>query len=121
MIDILADGRYSLACVQTALAGQPRPERRTPCFFNPQHGPSVRDVTWTPGGHGTRIVPACAQDAARVERGERLAVRQIKVGGLAAAYWESGAAAFAPYQERYFQEAMVEAGLVNPRINSPGS
>ena len=84
--DTLNDGRYALACVQAQLAGEPRPEMRVPCFFNPQHGPSVQDVMFTPPGGGTRRVAACAQDAARIEAGERPAVRTIEVGGQAVPY-----------------------------------
>ena len=56
--DTLSTGRYALACVQARVAGRGLPELRTPCFFNPQHGPSTTDVMWTTGRHGTRRVPA---------------------------------------------------------------
>jgi hypothetical protein len=104
--DTLAAGRFALACVQARAAGQPLPTRRTPCFFNPQHGPAAVDVSWTPGGRGTRIVPACAQDAARIEHGERPEVRQVKVGGALVPYWEAGAA-YLPYGENYFTEGVI--------------
>jgi len=108
IVDTLSTGRYLLACVRASLEGRPRPELRTPCFFNPQHGPSTRDVRWTvPGGHGTRTVPACAQDAARVEAGEHPDVRKVRVGQTVAAYWESGDA-FLPYGKHYFIGAMLE-------------
>jgi hypothetical protein len=56
--DTLSTGRYALACVQARVGNQPLPELRVPCFFNPQHGPSVADVLWTPpAGRGTRMVP----------------------------------------------------------------
>jgi hypothetical protein len=84
--DTLNDGRYALACVVAQLAGEPRPELRAPCFFNPQHGPSTKDVMFTPPGGGTRRVAACAQDAARIEAGERPAVRTIEVGGQTVPY-----------------------------------
>jgi hypothetical protein len=105
--DILSQGRYALACVQARVAGEPVPERRTPCFFNPQHGPSARDVVWTRSGRGTRTVPACAQDAARVERGERPDLRLIKVAGAQVPYWEAGEA-FLPYSKGYFATAMLD-------------
>ncbi|NUS53222.1 MAG: hypothetical protein HOQ22_19550, partial [Nocardioidaceae bacterium] len=79
--DTLTAGRFALACVQARVAGRPLPERRTPCFFNPQHGPAAEDVAFTPRGHGTRIVPACAQDAARVRNGERPDLRRVRVSG----------------------------------------
>ncbi|WP_460369551.1 LPXTG cell wall anchor domain-containing protein, partial [Actinocorallia lasiicapitis] len=48
--EALEDGRYEMTAVRARLAGDPVPERRAPCFFNPQHGPSVRDVLWAPPG-----------------------------------------------------------------------
>ena len=35
----LADGRFAHACVLAGRDGTPRPTRREPCFFNPDHGP----------------------------------------------------------------------------------
>lgn len=84
--DTLNDGRYALACAHARLAGEPRPQMRVPCFFNPQHGPSAKDVLFTPRGGGTRRVAACAQDAARIEAGERPAVRTIEIGGQEVPY-----------------------------------
>jgi len=108
VVDTLSTGRYLLACVRAALEGQPRPELRTPCFFNPQHGPSVRDVRWTmPGGHGTRTVPACAQDAARVLAGEHPDVRTVRVGQSDTPYWQAGEA-FLPYGKDYFTVGLLE-------------
>ena len=78
--DTLSSGRHALACVQARVAGAPVPELRVPCFFNPQHGPSVANVTWTQPGRGTRSVPACAQDLARVANHEPPDVRKVTVG-----------------------------------------
>jgi len=65
-------------------------------------------VRWTqPGGHGTRTLPACAQDAARVEAGENPKVREIKIGKLTGSYWDAGAA-YLPYSEHYFQSGVIE-------------
>jgi hypothetical protein len=99
--DTLTSGRYALACVRARLAGEPVPELRVPCFFNPQHGPSVRDVQFTPRGRGTRLVPACAQDAARVESGQAPQVRTVRIGSRTVPYWEAGDA-YLPYGEGYF-------------------
>jgi hypothetical protein len=104
--DTLANGRYSMVCVRARLAGDPVPERRVPCFFNPQHGPSVQDVMWTPAGRGTRKVPACVQDAARVAAGQRPDVRYVDVGARRVPYWEAGQA-FAPYGKGYFVGSWV--------------
>jgi hypothetical protein len=111
--DTLTAGRFALACVQARVAGEPLPERRTPCFFNPQHGPAVTDVSFTPPAHGTRIVPACAQDAARVERGERPDLRRVRLNGQLQPYWEAGAA-YLPYGRNYFTEAAL---LASPQSN----
>ena len=94
--DTLSSGRYALACVRARVAGQPLPELRVPCFFNPQHGPSVIDVQFTPPGRGTRKVPACAMDAARLKGGERPEIREVEFGGRRVPYFEAGAA-YAPY------------------------
>ncbi len=108
VVDTLSTGRYLLACIRASLAGEPRPELRTPCFFNPQHGPSTRDVRYTiPGGHGTRTVPACAQDAARVEAGEKPDIRKVRVGQTVTAYWQAGDAIL-PYGKGWFTEGMVQ-------------
>lgn len=98
--DTLATGRHALACVRARVAGLPVPEVRPPCFFNPQHGPSVREVLWTQTGRGTRMVPACSQDAARVASKERPDVRYVMIGSRKVPYWEAGAA-FAPYVSGY--------------------
>ncbi|MGC2999551.1 hypothetical protein ACPF8X_14585, partial [Streptomyces sp. G35A] len=44
------DGRFALVSLAARRAGRPLPERRPPCFFDPRHGPSVADATWTPAG-----------------------------------------------------------------------
>jgi hypothetical protein len=99
--DTLASGRYALACVQARIAGRELPEMRVPCFFNPQHGPSVTDVVWTSPRTGTRTVPACAQDAARVAAREKPDVRMVRLGNRTVPYWEAGAA-YLPYGRGYF-------------------
>jgi hypothetical protein len=117
--DTLAAGRFSLACVRARVAGVPLPSRRTPCFFNPQHGPAAVDVSWTGVGHGTRIVPSCAQDAARIERGERPELRRVKVGGVMVPYWEAGSA-YLPYGENYFTEGVISSIGMPPPDNGVG-
>jgi hypothetical protein len=107
VVDTLSTGRYALACVHARIDGRPLPEQRVPCFFNPQHGPSFADVVWTSAVHGTRTVPACTQDAARVARGETPPIRKIRVGSTLAPYWEAGAA-YLPYDENYFRIAVLE-------------
>ncbi len=118
--DALATGRYAVACVRARAEGLPVPQLRTPCFFNPQHGPSVRDVEWTTSRHGTRLVPACAQDAARVAARERPEVRTVTIEGRSVPYWEAGAA-FLPYSSGYFPAGVVIAGAAVGWAFDPGA
>jgi hypothetical protein len=99
--DTLSHGRHAIACVEARVAGESPPPWRPPCFFDPRHGTSVTDVLWTPPGRGTRTVPACSQDAARVAHHERPEVRTVVQGGRRVPYWEVGGAA-APYTFGYF-------------------
>jgi hypothetical protein len=101
VIDTLATGRYSLACVRARVADRPVPELRVPCFFNPQHGPSVRDVMYTVPRRGTQRLPACSMCATRVKHKEKPEVRTVTVGSRRVAYWEAGAA-YLPYSHGYF-------------------
>lgn len=101
LIDTLATGRYALACVRARMVGEPIPELRVPCFFNPQHGPSAREVMWTSTRSGTRRVPACRLCAARVAAHEKPEVRTVRIGSRTVPYWEAGAA-FQPYSRGYF-------------------
>ncbi len=109
--DTLASGRYAIACVRARLDGLEVPELRVPCFFNPQHGPSVTDVSWTRPGRGTRRVPACAQDAARVAAHEQPELRMVKVASRPVPYWEAGAA-LAPYFNGYFVTGHAVSGAI---------
>jgi hypothetical protein len=97
----LEDGRYYMTAVRARLNGDPVPERRAPCFFNPQHGPSVQDVPWAPPGGAPREVPACAADAQRVLSGEDPDARLVTVGGDRRPYWDAGPA-YAPYAGGYY-------------------
>jgi hypothetical protein len=97
----LEDGRYALACVKARVNHEPVPERRAPCFFNPQHGPSARDVRWAPPGGAVRDVPACAADAEAVERGFDPQMREVMVNGQRVPYWNAGPA-YQPYAHGYY-------------------
>jgi hypothetical protein len=97
----LEEGRWRLACVRALLAGQPRPERRPPCFFNPQHGPSTTDVEWVPAGGAPRVVPVCAADADRLERGHEPDERMVAVGGSSMPYWRAPVY-YGPYSSGFF-------------------
>lgn len=99
--EILEDGRYAMACVRARVAGQPLPQRRPPCFFDPRHGLSVVDVAWTPPGGTERSVPACALDVERVRAGAEPDIRKVMVGAKRVPYWQGGRA-YQPYAQGYF-------------------
>ncbi|HET7194375.1 MAG TPA: hypothetical protein VFI99_05245 [Nocardioides sp.] len=99
--EILEDGRYAIACVRARVAGEPLPTRRPPCFFDPRHGLSVADVSWTPPGGATRDVPACALDAERVRAGAEPDSRMVMVGSQRVPYYQGGRA-YQPYAAGYF-------------------
>jgi len=90
----IAEGHYHLACADAFAAGQPEPERRPSCFFDPRHGMSVRDVYWTPSSGGTgRTVPACSACAHKVDQGIEPEIRNVEVNGAPVSYVNAG---FAP-------------------------
>ncbi|MBD0330200.1 MAG: hypothetical protein ICV64_08870 [Thermoleophilia bacterium] len=99
--EAVGDGRFAIASTQARLEGRPPPERRPPCFFDPRHGPSVRDVEWAPPGGTPRPVPACAADAIRIEEGERPLARQVLVHGERRPYWDAPPA-FGPWAGGFF-------------------
>lgn len=101
VVEILDDGRYAIACVRARVADEPLPARRPACFFDPRHGQSVTDVTWTPPGGTPRDVPACALDAERVRVGAEPATRQVMVGPQRMPYYQAGPA-FVPMTAGYF-------------------
>jgi LPXTG-motif cell wall-anchored protein len=87
----LDEGRHEMALAEAELEGRKPPERRPPCFFDPRHGPSMRDVEWAPPGGSPRLVPACEADAQRVERGEEPQSREVPVKGAMVPYWSAPA------------------------------
>jgi uncharacterized membrane protein YgcG len=90
----IAEGQYHLASAEALAAGQPRPERRPSCFFDPRHGMSVTDAYWAPpdGGPG-RTVPVCSADAHKLERGIEPEMRKVEADGGPVDYVNAG---FAP-------------------------
>jgi MYXO-CTERM domain-containing protein len=96
----LEEGRYEMASAKARLEGRDAPERRPPCFFDPRHGPSVRDVFWAPPGGEDRLVPACAADALRIEEGRDPEQREVLVGGRAVPYY--GVPGLAPYASGFY-------------------
>ncbi|RSN70310.1 hypothetical protein [Actinomadura sp. WAC 06369] len=97
----LEDGRFFMLATRARLAGDEVPERRAPCFFNPNHGPSVQDVVWAPPGGTARSVPACGADAHAVLHGAEPDVRMVPYHGGRRPYYNAGPA-YAPYAGGYY-------------------
>jgi uncharacterized membrane protein YgcG len=122
--EALDAGRYAMTWAREVLAGRTPPQRRAPCFFDPRHGPSARDVEWAPAGGTPRAVPACEADARRVERGEQPQAREIFRDGRRVPYWEAGAA-YAPFYGAFFPGlligSMTAGGWDSPAPTGSGS
>ena len=97
----LEEGRCAMAAAKAELAGEAPPERRPPCFFDPRHGPSTREVDWAPPAGEPRPVPACEADALRVEEGGEPAGREVMVSGQRTPYWNAGPA-YGPWAGGFF-------------------
>jgi hypothetical protein len=90
--EAVEEGRFAIVAAKARLDGQAPPERRPPCFFDPRHGPSVRDVEWAPPGGAPRAVPACGADALAVEEGRDPATREVMIDGERRPYWDASPA-----------------------------
>src|SRR5215207_3369496 len=97
----LEESRFAMESAKARLAGKPPPERRPPCFFDPRHGPSTREVPWSPDGYELRPVPACEADAVRIESAEEPMTREIAFGGRRMPYY-LGPAWMGPYAGGWF-------------------
>lgn len=112
---VLADGRFSHACVLATQAGGARPERRSPCFFDPAHGPATRDVEWAPAGGVPREVPVCFRDAERLARGDQPEVRLVRLGDRRVAWFASGPL-YAAWAGGWYAELVREGRLDAERL-----
>ncbi|MEE1786510.1 hypothetical protein PUR71_26925 [Streptomyces sp. SP17BM10] len=99
--ETIEDGRFALATLSARRDKRPLPERRPPCFMDPRHGPSVKDVDWAPAGGSARSVPVCQADADRVAAGLDPAVRTVDTEYGPQPYWNAGPA-YAPYAGGYY-------------------
>jgi hypothetical protein len=107
----IAGGYHAVACGRARLDGQEWPQERALCFFDPAHGRSVRDVSWTPPGLGLRNVPACAACASAAEHGLEPAARTVRVDGHSMPYWDAPAW-YGSWAAGYFSASRVlYAGL----------
>ncbi|NGO43277.1 hypothetical protein [Streptomyces ureilyticus] len=113
----LEDGRFSLAVLGARREGRPPPPRRSPCFFDPRHGPSVVDTTWTPDGGTPRDVPVCAADRTRLAEGRDPAVREVDTDTGRRPYWEAGPA-YGPWAGGYFGGGILPGLLIGTLLGS---
>ncbi|MGP4004805.1 hypothetical protein, partial [Streptomyces sp. 8N706] len=113
----IEDGRFSLTTLEARRSGQPLPERRPPCFFDPRHGPSVEDVQWAPEGAGERSVPVCAADAARLADGEEPMGRTVQTASGRRPYWEAGPV-YGPWAYGYYGGGLLPGLLVGTLLGS---
>lgn len=116
--EALSDGRFSLASLAARREGKPLPERRSPCFFDPRHGPSVKDVDWSPPPGGTvREIPVCAADAARLEDGDDPMTRMVRTEYGPRPYYDAGPA-YGPWAGGYFGGGVLPALLVGTLLGT---
>ncbi|MFE9648780.1 hypothetical protein ACFYO0_32615 [Streptomyces sp. NPDC006365] len=113
----LEDGRFSLAVLAARREGRPPPARRAPCFFDPRHGPSVADTTWTPDGGTPREVPVCAADRTRLADGLDPAAREVDTDTGRRPYWEAGPA-YGPWAGGYFGGGILPGLLIGTLLGS---
>ncbi|MER7641948.1 hypothetical protein [Streptomyces sp. NPDC126522] len=113
----LEDGRFSLAQLAARREGRPLPERRAPCFFDPRHGPSVADATWTPPGGAPREVPVCAADQTRLADGQDPMIREVDTDHGRRPYWDAGPA-YGPWAGGYFGGGLLPGLLVGTVLGS---
>jgi hypothetical protein len=113
----LEEGRWAMQSARARLEGREPPERRSPCFFDPRHGPSSREVEWAPDGGAPRMVPACEADAQRVERGEDPEAREVLVGGQRMPYWAAGPM-YAPFMGGFFGAGILPGLMMGTMLGS---
>jgi hypothetical protein len=111
----LEEGRWAMTSARARLDGREPPERRAPCFFDPRHGPSSRDVEWAPVGGEPRMVPACEADAQRVERGDDPEAREVTVGGQRMPYWAAGPM-YVPFMGGFYGAGLLPGLLIGTSL-----
>jgi hypothetical protein len=115
--EALEEGRWAMMSARARLEDREPPERRSPCFFDPRHGPSSREVEWAPDGGEPRMVPACEADAQRVEHGEDPEAREMTVGGQRMPYWAAGPA-YAPFMGGFFGAGLLPGLMTGTMLGS---
>lgn len=115
--EALEEGRFALATLEAQRAGEPLPERRPPCFFDPRHGPSVRDMRWAPADGAERDVPVCAADAARLDDGLDPAIREVEGPLGRRPYWEAGPA-YGPWATGWYGGMLLPGLLIGTTLGT---
>ncbi|MFI1379435.1 hypothetical protein [Embleya sp. NPDC020886] len=115
--EALDDGRFALATLAARREGAPLPQRRPPCFFDPRHGPSVRDVRWAPADGAERDVPVCAADAARLDDGLDPEIREVPGPGGRRPYWEAGPA-YGPWAAGWYGGMLLPGLLLGTTLGA---
>ena len=111
----LEEGRWAMESARARLEGREPPERRSPCFFDPRHGPSAREVEWAPPGGEPRMVPVCEADAQRLDRGEDPEAREVTVGGQRMPYWAAGPM-YAPFMGGFYGAGILPGLLIGTSL-----
>lgn len=115
--EALDDGRFALATLDARRRRVELPERRPPCFFDPRHGVSVRDMEWAPAGGAQRTVPVCGADAARLDDGIDPEVREVVTPNGRRPYWEAGPA-FAPWAMGWYGAWLLPGLLIGTSLGT---
>jgi hypothetical protein len=113
----MAEARFEMETAKARLAGRPPPEPRPPCFFDPRHGPSTRDVSWEAPYGGWVQVPACESDALRVETGQEPDVREVAVGGRRRPYWDAPAY-YGPWAGGFYGGGLLPGLLIGSALGT---
>jgi hypothetical protein len=113
----LEDGRFAQACLLARRNGDPLPDRRPPCFFNPAHGPARTDIMWAPPGGVEREIQVCLMDAHRLEEGQAPEIRLVRLGNRRVPWFMSGPA-YESYALGYYGAAIEAGGLQADRLTA---
>jgi hypothetical protein len=101
----LAHAGWALACLTAHCDLEPVPERRTPCFLDPQHGPAAQDASWALPGGVEMWIPVCQSDAYRIAGGIRPEARLVWVDGRWMPWFAAGPA-YDAYAHGYFGDTV---------------
>ena len=96
------EGRFAMASARARLEGREPPERTPPCFFDPRHGPSAREVEWSPPWGEPRAGARPARPTPSASSAARTPIRARSPSAASACpYWNAGPA-YAPYMGGFF-------------------